>query len=644
MRQRVFSWPWFWLAIACVATVAAYWPGLHGPLLLDDVPNLEPLLTWWHGENSWQWALRGNHSGPLGRPLSMLSFMGNFLLSGDSVFALKFTNLLLHLACGVVLFALVRRLLRRDPRLEPHADFTALAIAAIWLLHPLQVSTVMYVVQRMAQISALFTLLGMLAYVHGRELLDAGRQRSGIAWLWLACPAFTVLGMLGKEIGALVPLFCLVIEAIYFSGAARRPLAVKLFFLLSIVLPGVLVTLWLARDPQRLLAGYAGRDFSLGERLLSQARVLVGYLQSILLPAGRNLGIYTDDFVASRGWLTPWTTLPAVALWIGLVIATAVCRRRLPAFSAGVLLYLAGHVLESTVWPLELYFEHRNYLPMFGILLALAGLVQPLAAMLIAHSPRLHGVLVAALAALLLLLALATNARAWVWAHETLLTQQSLIAHPRSLRARMDRATQWLDAGQPARAIPIMDAMIAGSDRYEQMMGGVYRIGLDCFIHHDADPQRLWPLYALAPVKPYLSTSQVLRILAILVNDSRCGRLTDADVGYLAQHYARALARINPSYRDWRLHYQAADLFARAGVLDQAEREARIAATLPGSDPATGELWIRILIAEGKYDEARALLPKLDHRVPSYDRKGLAAIGDLSRQLRRKRTTAHSTP
>jgi hypothetical protein len=624
------------MLLVCLVTVVAYWPGLQGTLLLDDVPNLEPLLTWLHGDNSWQWALLGNHSGPLGRPLSMLSFMANFATTGDNIFALKLTNLLLHLTCGVLLFVLLRRLLRHDARLAAQADLAALAIAAVWLLHPLQVSTVVYVVQRMAQLSALFVLLALLAYLHGRELLEAGRIRAGIAWLWLACPALTVLAMLSKEIGALVPLFCLVLEAVYFSGPSRRPLAVKLFFVLSIAIPGLTVALWIAHDPQHLLAGYAGRNFTLGERLLTQPRVLFSYLQSILVPGGRNLGVYTDDYIASRGWLTPWTTLPAVLFWVALMGAAMATWRRLPAFTAGVFLYLAGHVLESTIWPLELYFEHRNYLPMFGILLALAGLIEPLVAWLVAHSPRLRGLLAAALAALLLLLALATNARAWVWAHETLLTQQSLIAHPHSLRARMDTATQLLEAGRAGQAIPIMDAMVAGNDRYEQMMGGVYRIALDCFVRHDADPAHLQPLRALAPIQPFLSTSQALHTLAVVVNDQRCGHLTDADLGYFVQYYAQVLADTNPAYRDWRLHYQAADLFARAGVLDQAEREARIAATLPGSDVATGELWVRILIAEQQYAKAKGAVAALAPRVPAYDLQGRTAIRNLRLSLRGK--------
>src|SRR5690606_24439350 len=113
-------------------------------------------------------------------------------------------------------------------------------------------------------------------------------------------------------------------------------------------------------------------DFSLPERLLSESRILVEYLYKIVLPSLRGGGIYHDDFVVSRGWLTPWTTAPAVAFVLGLVVIGIASRRRWPVLSFALLWFFAGHALESTALPLELYFEHRNYLPVFGILFALA--------------------------------------------------------------------------------------------------------------------------------------------------------------------------------------------------------------------------------------------------------------------------------
>jgi hypothetical protein len=198
-RGNFFAQPAFWLLIALALTALVYVPGLRGPFLFDDIPNLRPLQDWLSGLTGWHEVLFGNRSGLFGRPLSMLSFILDAKLFGMAPFSFKLTNLLIHLACGALIYALLHRLLLRDPHLHQRAALAALAISAIWLLHPLQVSTVLYIVQRMAQLSALFILLALLAYVHGREALEQGRLRSGVTWLFLAVPAATALGMLCKE-------------------------------------------------------------------------------------------------------------------------------------------------------------------------------------------------------------------------------------------------------------------------------------------------------------------------------------------------------------------------------------------------------------------------------------------------------------
>src|SRR5699024_6855887 len=178
------------------------------------------------------------HSGPLHRPVSMLSFLANATTTGLDAFPFKLTNLAIHLLCGVIIHALLRRLLQRDKHLAPYAPIAALAVTALWLLHPMQVSTVLYIVQRMAQLAALFMLLGLLAYVIGRQALLDGRRKTGLAWLFLAVPTATLLAMLSKENGALTPLLCGVIEWVYYqpdrnrTGTASKIWSVRTFFVL----------------------------------------------------------------------------------------------------------------------------------------------------------------------------------------------------------------------------------------------------------------------------------------------------------------------------------------------------------------------------------------------------------------------------
>ncbi|MGH8627614.1 MAG: tetratricopeptide repeat protein, partial [Gammaproteobacteria bacterium] len=120
-----------------------------------------------------------------------------------------------------------------------------------------------------------------------------------------------------------------------------------------------------------LLATYDYRTFDLGERLMTEARVIWFYLALILLPRLSALGLYHDDIAISRGLLDPPSTLWAILGLFALLAIALRVRRKAPMLSFGILFFLAGHSMESTVFSLEIAHEHRNYVPMIGILLAL---------------------------------------------------------------------------------------------------------------------------------------------------------------------------------------------------------------------------------------------------------------------------------
>jgi tetratricopeptide (TPR) repeat protein len=132
----------------------------------------------------------------------------------------------------------------------------------------------------------------------------------------------------------------------------------------------VAVIYMLSPAGQWVWAGYDRRAFTPGERLLTEGRVLWFYLGLILFPRLEALGLYHDDIPHSTGLLEPWTTLPALAGLACLVWLAWWLRRRAPLVSFGIAWFLIGHGLESTFLSLEIAHEHRNYVPLFGILLA----------------------------------------------------------------------------------------------------------------------------------------------------------------------------------------------------------------------------------------------------------------------------------
>jgi len=358
--------------------LAAFWPGLSGGFLLDDYSNLQLNPDWKVNANEWsQWhrAVSSGVAGAFGRELAMLSFAVNHFLTGMAPWPMKFTNLMMHLANGLLVWALCRNLFRLASTKGPApGDLTAWFISAAWLLHPIQVSTVLYLVQRMEIGVQAFTLLSLLCYVTGRS-----RQLQGQAGaLWLGGAMLCMLLGLGfKESAMLLPAYFAVLELTLFgfrnaSGDRSRVLATA--FLMGAVLALAVFVFWVV--PRYATAeAYAIRDFTWAERLLTQPRVLAMHLLQMAWPSPESFRFYYDHIRPSTGLMSPPTTALAMIVLAGLLTLAICVGRRRPLVAIGIGFFFVAHSLTSNIIPLEMAFEHRNYFALLGILLAAAGVL-----------------------------------------------------------------------------------------------------------------------------------------------------------------------------------------------------------------------------------------------------------------------------
>ncbi|CAK0741902.1 protein O-mannosyl-transferase [Gammaproteobacteria bacterium] len=357
-----------------IMAVAIYLPGIREWAVLDDFINITQNIDihWRYlGWNEFTAAVDSGISGPFGRPLAMLSFGLNYYFNPQNpLSSAKLTNIVLHAISGVLVYNLALKLL---PYWRPHTpdiQWFAFFIGLLWVLHPLHVSTVLYTVQRMTLLSGLFCLVGLLAFVHGRERLMLGEE-DGV-W-WIACGNLIAggLAVLSKENGALLGHFELVLELIFFRFSASSRLGRKKFIAMATVAIPIFVISGYLLQQCITGSGYGSRSFNLIQRLLTEARILWFYIWLLVVPDHTNMSLYHDDLEISTGWLQPWTTLPAVILWLIVVIASMIAWRRKQALPLvfGLWWFLVTHLLESTVIPLELVFEHRNYLAVFGIVM-----------------------------------------------------------------------------------------------------------------------------------------------------------------------------------------------------------------------------------------------------------------------------------
>jgi hypothetical protein len=374
------------LAALPIATCLVYLPGINGPWVFDDHASLlgNHFIKMSHLDWDALWRASWSFGGsPLHRPISMFSFAINHWMAGgfQSTLSFKAVNIAIHATNAIVVYFLFLRLAAVNQTGGGHSlkeisriKCYAFAIALIWAIHPIQLTSVLYVIQRMTSLSATFTLLSLLSYVHART----GAHRH--SWVWfMASAVFLVLSVLSKENGALTLLFILLVELLLLRNhpwlLKWRQLSVdsrRIWFIGIIVLSiaGFIgFTIW-------GLPNYGHRPFTLVERLLTEARVVVFYLSLILIPRINAFGLHHDDIPISTNLASPWTTVPSILLLVALLSSAYILQRRIPLYAFGIFWFFTGHLLESTTWPLELVHEHRNYLPVLGILISAAALLQ----------------------------------------------------------------------------------------------------------------------------------------------------------------------------------------------------------------------------------------------------------------------------
>jgi hypothetical protein len=633
------------LFAAMAYTVLVYLPGLGGPLVLDDHANLEPLVRWLHGAIGWKSVIFDNGSSAVGRPLAMATFLANAATTGESVYAFKATALAIHLAMGFCVYALFAALARRQLATAPAAlvRWAPIAVAAAWLLHPLLVSTVLYVVQRMAMLAALFIMLALLSYVHGRVALESGRRRKAAILLCIAVPACTFLAIISKENGILAPALCGLVEWLAFAPRAgsRRTRASSLFVFASLLAPALAAVALTLGGEHHIVGGYANRPFTLAERLLTQSRVLWHYVGALLLPRGPALGLYHDDFQLSRGLLSPSTTLLSLLAWASVLVGAWRCRRSVPAFSLGMGIFFVGQALESSVFPLLMYFEHRMYLPSLGLLWATVGLVG-WAAPTLAHRMHHGGRILGATAiALVLVLGLATAARASVWRSQEAILSQALAYHPQSRWMRMDYIAFDMGKSPPdvAGAMAHAEYLLERPDAMDRRFGALMALSIRCVQGQEVSRKMIDGVFGgpLTTIEPDLLVG--LESLSARTMQSPCAGFGPAE---MEASLAAALDRstLPKHHRSiWRLRFQAARLALAANRPEEALEQARLAWAGGAGGAPVALLTCALLLQKGDNAGAAAMLRKAEPLVAKQDRAGQELLRSYRAELSRRRSS-----
>jgi tetratricopeptide (TPR) repeat protein len=554
------------LVVSVVAAIALtawlYAPGLQGSFVFDDFANLPALSAQGRvidGPSLLRFLTAGK-ADPTGRPISMASFLIEQRYWPTNPFPFKRDNLLLHLLNGVLLAMVLVRLGTAIGMDSARARFAAAFGAAAWLLHPLFVSTVLYIVQREAMLPATFTLLALLAWLRGREKASClDRLPTTVtAVVYL----LTTVATLCKANGLLIPLLIVCLE-LTLPSTGMNTAQVRRWTYRSFGPVAAIVVVAFAWTALTSLGSppIPVRGWSVGQRLLTEPAILLDYLARLTLVAPPASSLFHDAYPAATGLLSPWYTLPAMIACSGLIFGAFVGRRKFPVVAMAVLFFFAAHLMESSALSLELYFEHRNYMPALLLFWPIGVVIHRLKSATLRHGSAI---------VLLAIAAGMTYANVMLWADPV---RQALVwarLEPDSPRAQAYAAQLEAGSVDSTRAIERIDAAAA---------------------RFPSEPQVLFAQTSLHCGQGHVSTATVENVVFSL-------RTMSKDPGELLSRWLGEAVTIAVDRRCDGVTLQAVDAMVNAAT------ENPVISALPGRRQDIAHVRGTLALAEGNFDDA----------------------------------------
>lgn len=428
------------------ATIAVYYHTLDVPFYLDDFSSIQenPLIYNWQGFSQlWNYA-------PL-RIVGYLSFALNYQFYKFDYTSYHIINISIHFLVGFVLYLFISALLK-TPRIKvsQHTHlWLPLFAALLFLLHPLHIQAVTYIVQRLASLAALFYILTMFSFVQAR--LNSEKRI-----LWIAiCLISALLAFFTKQNTFTLPISILLIEICFFNTSLKTLFR---FGLISAGIVGFIFVMlsWnLNYQPFSLEAMQAltkeTDKISRLDYFASQMQVIWIYLKLFFYPSG--LHIDYDPFP-----LTGFGTFTIIATLLHLFILTISLFfiRKLPLLTFGVLFYYVAHSIESGFIPIrDVIFEHRTYLPDIGLVIIVGWFLIEKVAQWI----KIETVL-ALSCVLLIVLGIQTWERNQLWRDPVALWQHNVTLAPNKERAWSVLGKHLLERQQAKEGIQALEKAI----------------------------------------------------------------------------------------------------------------------------------------------------------------------------------------
>jgi hypothetical protein len=299
------------------------------------------------------------------RPLSYVTLAFNYYLGGLNPTGYHWFNVLAHILAAILVFLLSKLLIGISLKELPEKKkiYVALGAALIFAAHPIQVMSVIYIVQRMSILSGLFYILSVLLYIKARQYHINKGLVSKTTLLYFATGLAGILALLSKQNAATLPIMWWFVELYFIRNKDQKAAKKYLVVFGSIILVGivsVVITGILPRETE---------DISRWQYLISQFKILVLYFQLILFPVALNI----NHNIPVSGSLFGIYEIIGLVLIIFLVFMAIRFYKKQRLLSFGIIWFFVNMSIESSIIPItDLMMEHRIYLPIYGIALVVA--------------------------------------------------------------------------------------------------------------------------------------------------------------------------------------------------------------------------------------------------------------------------------